>query len=285
MLGTRLKITAYERRHRSALLDVAFCSQWTHKHLDWHETSRWLDKELGHVLLAWSGDQLVGYIGISLATDGWSWICLLGIRDGRMPGLVLRELCETAEALCLGQGVRCIVVLMVTNWLQTYLRDQGFRHDEDIITMRRVERRLPPEPRIPARLRSAEAPDFEHIMNIDRLAFEAPWRLTEADLWQAFRIAASVTVAMVDDQLAGYQLSTRQDRVGHLARLAVHPSYRRRRVGSALLHRLLVDSGKWNLTDLSLNTQLGNRASQRLYERFGFFRNGFDIELWRKQLN
>ena len=267
------------------MLAVACGSQWTHKHLDWHATSRWLDNEMGQVLLAWHGEQLVGYIGISPASDGWSWICLLGIRDGRMPGLVVRELCQTAEAQCRKRGVRSIVVLMVTNWLQTYLRAQGFRADEDIITMRRIGRRLPPMPKIPVGIRSAETPDFEDIMRIDRLAFDAPWQLTEADLWQAYRIAASLTVAHLDDELVGYQLSTRQDNVGHLARLAVHPSYRRRRVATALLHRLIVDAGKWNVIQISVNTQLGNRASQRLYESCGFYRNGFDIELWRKQLN
>ena len=267
------------------MLDVACRSQWTHKHLDWHATSRWLDYKMGQVLLAWHDERLVGYIGITPANDGWSWISLLGIRDGRMPGLVARELCEAAEALSRERGVRNIVVLMVTNWLQTYLREQGFHADEDIITMRRVGRRLPPKPTIPVGIRSAESPDFEDIMRIDRLAFDAPWQLTEADLWQAYRIAASITVAHIAGELVGYQLSTRQDQVCHLARLAVHPSYRRRRVASALLRRLVVDAGKWNVTELSVNTQLGNQASQRLYESCGFWRNGFDIELWRKQLN
>ena len=285
MQATRLKITAYERRYRSALLEVASASRWTHKHLDWHETSRWLDYEMGPVLLAWKGGKLAGYIGLSPPCDGWSWICLFGIRDGRMPGLVARELCEASEALCRQRGLRNIVVLMAANWLQMYLRELGFRFDEDIITMRRVGSRRPSKPKAPVQIRSAEAPDFDHIMRLDRLAFDAPWRLTEADLWQAYRIAASVTVASVDDQLVGYQVSTRQDKVGHLARLAVHPGYRRRRVASAMLHRLLADSERWDLTELSLNTQLGNQASQRLYERHGFYRNGFDIEMWRKRLN
>ena len=59
------------------------------------KTSQWLDSELGDVLLAWHDDQLVGYIGLSLPINGWSWVRLLGIRDGRMPSLVLRELCES----------------------------------------------------------------------------------------------------------------------------------------------------------------------------------------------
>ncbi len=284
MLGTRLKITAYERQHRSALLELAWYSQWAHKHLDWHKTSQWLDNELGHVLLAWHGDQLVGYIGLSRPIAGWSWIRLLGIRDGRMPGLVVRELCEAAEARCVELGISNIVILMITNWLPTYLRERGFSSEEDIITMSQIGNRLPPSPKVPARIRPAEDQDLADIMMIDRLAFKTPWQLAEYDMWQAFRSAASATVATLDDELIAYQFSTRQEEIGHLARLAVHPKHRRKGIASALMHQLLGDFRNRNLTELSVNTQLSNLPSQRLYERYGFYRNGNDIELWRKRL-
>jgi ribosomal-protein-alanine N-acetyltransferase len=285
MLGMRLKITAYERRHRSALLDLAWYSQWAHKYLDWHKTSQWLDSELGSVLLAWHSDQLVGYVGISLPVDGWSWIRLLGIRDGKMPGLVLRELLEAAEGCCGALGVCNLVILMITNWLPAYLRELGFQADEDIITMRHIGIPLPPKPKVNARIRPAEAQDIDGMTAIDRLAFDPPWQLTKDDMRQAYRIAASATVAERDDELIAYQLGTRQDEIGHLARLAVHPAHRRKQVASALIHQLVADFHRRNLTELSVNTQKSNLPSQRLYERYGFYRNGNDIALWRKQLN
>jgi len=284
MLGTRLKISGYERRHRSALLDLAWHSQWAHKHLDWYETDQWLDGEMGAVLLAWHGDQLVGYLGLSLPIDGWSWIRLLGIRDGRMPGLIVRELCEAAEARCPALGISNIAILMITNWLPTYLRERGFSCEDDIITMCHIGNRLPAAPMICARIRRAERQDVAGIMQIDRLAFGAPWQLAEFDIWQAIRSAASATVATRDNELVAYQLSTRQEGVGHLARLAVHPAHQRLGIASALMHQLMLAFSNWNLSDLSVNTQLSNLPSQRLYERYGFFRNGNDMELWRKRV-
>ena len=284
MLGTRLKISAYERRHRSALLDLAWHSQWAHKHLDWYETDQWLDGEMGDVMLAWHGDQLVGYLGLSLPIDGWSWIRLLGIRDGRMPGLVVRALCSTAEARCPALGISNIVVLMITNWLPTYLRERGFNIEDDIITMSHIGHRPRAAPELSARIRPADLQDVEGIMMIDRLAFDAPWQLAEHDIWQAIRSATSATVAARDDELIAYQLSTRQEGLGHLARLAVHPAHQRQGFASALMQQLLADFRQWNLTELSVNTQLSNLPSQRLYERYGFFRNGKDMELWRKQV-
>ncbi len=284
MLGTRLRITNYQRRHRSALLNLAWHSRWIHKHLDWRHTSEWLDKELGCVFLAWSGDQLEGYIGLSLPIAGWSWIQALGIRDGRMPGLVVRELYEAAEARCPELGITNIAVLMITNWLPAYLRERGFSIEDDVITMSQIGRQLPPAPNVAARIRGAQLQDVAEMLRIDRLAFEAPWQLAEHDMRQAFRSAASATVATLDDALIAYQLSTCQEEIGHIARLAVHPAHRRKGIASALMHQLMLEFKRRNLKELSVNTQLGNRPSQRLYERYGFFRNGYDIELWRKRL-
>lgn len=284
MLGTRLRITDYQRQHRSALLDLAWRSRWIHKHLDWRHTSEWLDKELGCVFLAWSGDQLEGYIGLSQPIAGWSWIQALGIRDGRMPGLVVRELYEAAEARCPELGIANIAILMITNWLPAYLRERGFSVEDDVITMSQIGKQLPPAPKVAALIREAHFEDVAAMLRIDRLAFEAPWQLAEHDMRQAFRSAASATVAMLDDALVAYQLSTCQEEVGHIARLAVHPAHQRKGIASALMHQLMIEFKRRNLKELSVNTQLGNQPSQRLYERYGFFRNGYDIELWRKRL-
>ena len=284
MLGARLKISACERQHRSALLDLARHSPWTHKHLDWHSAEQWLDRGLGHVALAWQGDELLGYIGLSQPIAGWSWIRLLGIRDGRMPGRIIRDLWGAAEALCAAQGIANVLILMIANWLPAYFRELGFSHADDIITMSQIGGGLPAAPAPPLQIRAAHDEDLDSILRIDRLAFAPPWQLTKWDMRGARRDASSMTAAELDGKLIAYQLSTRQDNLGHLARLAVHPAYRRQGIASALLQRLLVDFNRRNLTELSVNTQLSNPASQRLYERFGFYRNGYDIELWRKQL-
>lgn len=284
MLGARLKITPYARQRRSALLDLAWRSHWTHQHLDWHEPSQWLDLELGHVLLAWHGDQLVGYIGVSQPIKGWSWIRLLGIRDGRAPGLVIRELWEGAEARCAELAVANVAVLMVTNWLPNYLRERGFDFVDDVITMSHIGCPLPPPSPAASHIRAAEGQDVDDLATIDRLAFEPPWQLARHDVRQAIRLSTNATVATLDGETVAYQLSTHKDEIGHLARLAVHPAHRRKGIASALMQRLLMDFRRRNLSELSVNTQLSNLPSQRLYERFGFYRNGHDLELWRKRL-
>ena len=284
MLGTRLHITKYQRHHRTQLLDLTWHSQWTHKHLDWYKTSQWIDRDDVHIFLAWQNEQLVGYLGLSAAIDAITWIRLLGIRDGNMPGAIVRELWQNAESHCLDIGISHVIVLMVTNWLPTYMRNLGFMHLDDIITLNHLGITLPDQPRAPVKIFPAEFEHLPTIARIDRQSFRAPWRLSVRDLRQAIRLASNATIAESAGEIVGYQLSTRHREAGHLARLAVLPAHQGQQIGSVLLHRLLFDFNGRGIHSLSVNTQLSNLPSQRLYQRYGFFRNGFDLELWNKRL-
>lgn len=284
MLGTRLRIEPYSRRHRGDLLDLARYSQWTHRHLDWYTIGRWLDRADALVFLAWDGGELVGYIGLSPENYGRSWIRLMGLRDGFMPATIVRALWQGAEAKCVELGISNIMVLMVSNWLPNYLRDYGFIYWDDIITFEYLgehERRQPQPALI---VRPAEMECLPAIARVDRMAFRHNFRLSQHDLRQALRIAASVTIAEVEGEVVGYQASTRHCDVGHLARLAVIPGMQGRNIGSALLQRLLADFEGSGVSTISVNTQLSNLPSQRLYRRYGFFRTGFDLEIWTKAL-
>lgn len=284
MLGTRLRISSYARQHRHALLDLSATSPWTHAHLDWFDTAQWLDMGLGLTLLAWQGEELAGYISLSPPNSGRSWIRMLGIRGGRMPGQIVDELWTGAEAACRERGIIDVAILMTANWLPAYLARHRFQFHDDVISMSHIGSRLPAAPAASATLRPAEWEDIPRMLEIDQLAFDPTWQLTLPDLRQALRHSTIASVAALGDHVVAYQLSTQHESIGHLARLAVDPAQQRRRFGSLLLRQLLQILKRKQVETISVNTQLSNLPSQRLYERFGFFRNGNDIELWRKQL-
>lgn len=284
MRNTRLKVSSYERQHRSALLELSAFSQWSHKHLDWYNIGQWLDQERGRVYLAWHGADLVGYIGLSKPIEGCSWIRLLCIRDGGMPGLIVKELWERAEAHCQALGIQGVAILMVTNWLSTYLGPIGFAYADEVITMSHIGSRRPALTAAPATVRPAAPQDVPGIAEIDHAAFPPLWRMTQAEIWQALRIATHSTVADRAGHVAGYQFGTRHDDVAHLARLAVRPDLQRMGIGGQLLHAFMADCEPLPIETISVNTQLSNRPSQELYQRFGFFSNNNDLELWRKRI-
>jgi len=282
MLQTRLTITPYERQHRNELLNLSYYSQWTHKHLDWYKTGQWIDREDGYIFLAWEGDKLVGYIGLSTPLNGASWMRLLGVHDDVRPRPVIRELWQAAEEHGRDIGVQQFAVLMVTKWLEAYMPDLDFNYLEDIVTLNRVGHKLPAEPQSPVQVYSANSEDLREITRIDQQAFSSPWQMSGHDLWQAYRISASATVAILEDEIVGYQISTRHRATGHLARLAVSPKSQGKRVGSMLLYDLLSKFNKRGIKSVTVNTQESNTSSHRLYNHYGFQRNGFDLGVWLK---
>lgn len=282
MLQTKLTITPYERRHRNETLNLSYYSQWTHKHLDWYKSGQWIDREDGYIFLAWHGEKLVGYIGMSTPLNNASWIRLLGVHDDVSPRPVIDELWQAAEDYGKSIGVTKFAALMVTKWLESYMADLGFNYLEDIVTLNRVGHKLPEEPQSPVSVSSANSEDLSAIVRVDHEAFDPPWQMSQDDLWQAYRISASATVATLDDEIIGYQISTRHRATGHLARLAVSPKSQGKRVGSMLLHDLLSKFDKRGIKSVTVNTQDSNESSHRLYNHYGFMRNGFDLGVWLK---
>jgi GNAT superfamily N-acetyltransferase len=284
MQQTQLQITLYERQHRNELLNLSYYSQWTHKHLDWYKTGQWIDRDEGIIYLAWQDSKLVGYIGLSLPLHGASWVRLLGVRDGVVPRPIIEHLWWAVESHGLQLGINKFAVLMVTHWLAAYMGSLGFDYLEDIVTLNRASQSLPSVPISPVKVYSANSEDLPHITRVDQLAFRPPWQMTRHDLWQAFRISANATVALLDDEVVGYQISTRNRAIGHLARLAVMPNRQGKRIGSILLHELLSKFDRRGIKSVTVNTQVSNESSHRLYSHYGFQHNGFDLAVWQKDI-
>ena len=129
-------------------------------------------------------------------------------------------------------------------------------------------------------MRSATLDDMVRMTLVDQTAFPTPWQLTYDDLREARRVSISCTVATLDGEITGYQLSTQYRQSGHLARLAVLPDYQGKGMGGALVDDLIRRLLQRSIRTVTVNTQSSNIRSQRLYRRYGFLRNGYDLPVW-----
>jgi ribosomal-protein-alanine N-acetyltransferase len=143
---------------------------------------------------------------------------------------------------------------------------------------------LPAAPASPPLLRDAVLEDVPALRALDHAAFTPPWQMHTDELRQAVRYAASVTLALQEERLVGYQISTRHHTSAHLARLAVAPAQQGQGIGAALLHDLLTRFGRRGVRTMTVNTQQHNVQSLRLYARYEFQRNGFDLPVWQRAL-
>jgi ribosomal-protein-alanine N-acetyltransferase len=277
---TAITVTSYQRRHLQAARDLLFHSNWVHTHLDWHETDRWLEVQDVPMRLAWQRGHLVGLLAVSTPLNGSCWI-----RMAAVSGHVDRQaiLCVLWADLLIElreHGIQNVSALIIRDWLADYLPDLGFHYVEDIITLARYGSDLPAVYPNRLKIRVAGAGDLDTLAVIDHAAFVPPWQLAVDELRQAHRIAASCTVAVLDDVPVGYQLSTLYFDGAHLARLAVVPDKQGIGIGAALLTDLLERFFRRGVFSMTLNTQASNHRSQGLYTRFGFKPNGYDLPFW-----
>jgi ribosomal-protein-alanine N-acetyltransferase len=274
----------YERKYRDDILSLMFYSRHTHTHLDWYKAGHWLDLEGNQIQLAFHDDVLVGVLGVSEPLNDSVWLRMMIIAQGYEPTIVLGFLWEQLRVTLMRQNINKAAVLVINPWLAPYLPALGFHYLEDVVTMHRAPQTIAPVPLSDVILRNGYLEDIQGIIDVDHAAFNPPWQMNATDIRLSQRQAASCTLAILDDEIIGYEIATRHHTSGHLARLAVHPDSQGKRVGQLLLNNLLSRFIKRGVKGMTVNTQQHNIRSQRLYERYGFIRNGFDLAVWQSEL-
>ena len=275
-----LTITPYQRRHLQQIRDLLFHSTHVHSHLDWLDSDQWLETGDTITYLAWQRGRLMGMIALSAPLNGSTWIRLAAVADYSDPESVLCLIWNDIVPRLREFNVHTVGLLIVHDWVARYAPTLGFQYGEEIITLARagydIPTTLPNQPRI----RVAEIHDIPQLATLDQAAFEPPWQMSLYDLRQAYRIASSCTVAVQDELILGFQISTFFFDGAHLARLAVHPNAQGKGIGGALLGNLLERYTRRSIQMMTVNTQESNFQSRRLYQRFGFEPNGYNLPYW-----
>ncbi len=113
--------------------------------------------------------------------------------------------------------------------------------------------------------------DLPAVISIERRSFPSPWSLAMFVL-ELSKPSGICLAASEDDELLGYLICSRYDRVWHLMNVAVAPEQRRRGVASRLISRLLEEAGGELPT--TLEVRVSNREAIAMYERLGFRQAG-----------
>lgn len=256
-----------------------------HTHLDWYEAMDWLHQSSGPLRLAWQNNRLAGLMAASSPLNGSAWLRIVALADSAPLHGVIDALWDALLPELRAAGIRSLSVLMMRDWIEPTLRHLRFRYVEDVVSMERHVARLPDAQPHRAQLRPILAADLPAISAVDHLAFDTPWQMAPEDLREALQVASIFTLAELDGETLGYQISTQYGDSGHLARLAVAPAHQGQGVGSLLVHDVLRQFLSRGISSMSVNTQAHNLTSQRLYRSFGFRRNGYDPPVWTFNLD
>lgn len=289
-MQTTITTVPYSQADHTAVRALLRARRRTHLHLDWRSLNGWL---VAPNLVCWVaqsarsvGDSqgVVACLGATVASGGAAWLRVAALAGRGTPD-ALDALWGQLRADLISHGVAQVGVLTIDGWIEAFLPAWDFAQNNAVVTYRHRGRHRPSALPPALNLRHATHGDLPAIAGVDEAAFGPLWRHDQTDLGSAFAIAASVTVAELEGQIVGYELSTQHRENGHLARLAVLPHLQRRGIGSSLVSSVLVQFHQRGVREVTVNTQQDNYVSQRLYERMGFKSTRHSIPVWTLDLH
>lgn len=142
-------------------------------------------------------------------------------------------------------------------------------------------------------IRQAEERDIKPMAEMDVLCFSAPWSEESFEKEIRENRLAFYVIAETGGRMAGYAGLWCIVDEGHITNVAVHPDFRRKGIGEALISVLLDHTVKNGILSHTLEVRASNDAAISLYMKFGFQPagvrkkyyedNGEDaIIMWRK---
>jgi len=113
----------------------------------------------------------------------------------------------------------------------------------------------------------SETLSLPSVVSIERRSFPSPWSLAMFVL-ELSKPSGICLAATEGEELLGYLVCSRYDRVWHLMNVAVAPERRRRGIASRLVGRLIAETG--GALPLTLEVRVSNRDAIAMYEKLGF---------------
>jgi ribosomal protein S18 acetylase RimI-like enzyme len=287
MLTTAIYTRAAVPNDRRKLESLLRDTHQSHNHLDWNPPYDWLGKH--PFQLAFMGEALIGAFAAPPDLPGVAWIRLAAVADGYPPNDVLDTLWSASQDAFYELTTRHVNCMVMEQWMLSYLERWGFSPLTKVVVLKRIHGAALPAPTPfstqTVEIRPARATDLNAITSVDNAAFEAPWQYSRAVIQQAISQCSRATVAVLNDQIAGYEISSGGRHGGHLARLAVMPGLQGRGVGRLLVRRMIEHFERKGALAVTVNTQMDNAASLAVYRAAGFELTNETYAVWQYRFN
>ena len=112
--------------------------------------------------------------------------------------------------------------------------------------------------------------DLDVVQAIERASFSSPWPPNAYRSELETNRLANYLVARADGEIVGYGGMWLMVDEAHITTFAVHPAWRRQRIGERLLLAFLDLALARQAHEATLEVRLSNLPARRLYEKYGF---------------
>jgi ribosomal-protein-alanine N-acetyltransferase len=110
--------------------------------------------------------------------------------------------------------------------------------------------------------------DLDQVLAIEKWSFHSPWSRQSftAELGKPYGLPL---VFVAENEIAAYIIVWRVEDELHIANLAVHPNWRRKRVAETLLRHIL--ETETGVSWIGLEVRASNAPARALYWKLGFY--------------
>ena len=111
--------------------------------------------------------------------------------------------------------------------------------------------------------------DIEGVLEVEKTAFPIPWPRSSFEE-ELKNMLAYYFVAKIEGKIVGYIGMWFVMDECHVTNIAVHAEYRRQKIASRLIEKMLEECKEHGTKYIELEVRMNNIAAQKLYEKYGF---------------
>lgn len=270
MENSQLKIIPATPRDMEELSIFFSITQVNNRHLDWQKTISWLGYQ--PILKCFQREELISVLVCPVVDQDFVWIRSFSARTLEAAILSWSLMIENLLGILKNTGITKVFSISLSAWYEDLLKSNSFITTDKIITLQMDKIKIQEAEISPfIQVRDFLANDIDDVMKVDHLAFPPLWQITREDFIQALAVSQNKSVALNSaGEIIGYQISSHIFDTGHIARIAVHPEYQRKKVASTLLEMLFSRFISMGIHEVTVNTSSDNNTAIDLYLHNGF---------------
>jgi len=279
---------------KSEIYRLIQSAPYSHVHVDWHLPADWIGAP-GFVVCEspapGSDPAMLACFAAAADPQPAAWVRLVAIRRGQNPVALLELMLAAVLPYFRDSGVTELGWFPVRIWPESWLVSLGFEQVNRIVTfikndINNDDMRELSLPLNGFTIRPAELGDMPMLAALEEDAFIPLWRHSSQSLTLAYRQALSFDLAEIDGQIVGFQYSVEGQKKEsvHLVRITVAADWQNQGVGRALMASTLAGYWRRGIRQVTLNTQIDNINSHRLYRRFGFRQLRDELPVWAMRI-
>ena len=204
-----------------------------HRHLDFFSLDHWIGKP--GLILDETDGEITGVLLNTSTIPSVSWVRLFAsIRPYHREIWQLlfdQSLAETRDT-----PIELIATLSFADWYSNLLTNSGF-NSSYAITVLAIQNFPPPQslPNPGIQICRVTPTDLEAITHLDHAAFKDIWQFSAVELRKAISAPCYATLAKLDGNVIGYQVTSVSQSNAHLVRLATFPDYQNQHIAKTLV--------------------------------------------------